>query len=76
MLVHQVPAHRTLEEGVDDLDVGDAGELSALLGEAPHVVVQGLVGLLSAPFEVQEFPGRTYVPWKLPTKIWTKSAQL
>ena len=37
-LMHQVPARRTLEESVDDLDMGDAGELGALLGEAPHVV--------------------------------------
>ena len=37
-LVHQVPARRALEERVDDLDVGDAGELGALLGEAPHIV--------------------------------------
>ena len=58
-LVHQVPARRALEEGVDDLDVGDAGKLGALLGEAPHVVAQGLIGLLPTPFEVQEFPGRT-----------------
>ena len=55
-LVHQVPARRTLEEGVDDIDVGDAGELGALLGEAPHVVAQGLIGLLPTPFEV---PGCT-----------------
>ena len=45
-----------LEEGVDDLDVGDAGELGALLGEAPHVVAQGLIGLLSTPFEVPRVP--------------------
>ena len=51
-LVHQVPTHRTLEESVDDLDVGDVGELGALLGEAPHVVAQGLVGLLETPFGV------------------------
>src|SRR6185503_8194640 len=50
-LVHQVPARRALEEGVDDLDVGDAGELGALLGEATHVVAQGLIGLLPTPFE-------------------------
>jgi hypothetical protein len=24
----------------------------------------------------QEFPGRTYVPWKLPTNVRTKSLQL
>ena len=33
-LMHQVPARHTLEESVDDLDMGDAGELGALLGEA------------------------------------------
>src|SRR6185369_9591484 len=33
-LMHQVPARRTLEESVNDLDVGDAGELGALLGQA------------------------------------------
>ena len=54
--MHQVSARRTLEEGVDDLDVGDAGELGALLGEAPPVVAQGLVGLLSTPFEVPGVP--------------------
>ena len=55
-LVHQVPTRRALEEGVDDLDVGDAGELGALLGEAPHVVAQGLIGLLPTPFEVPGVP--------------------
>jgi len=54
--VHQVPARRALEESVDDLDVRDAGELDALLGEAPHVVAQGLIGLLTAPFEVPGVP--------------------
>jgi hypothetical protein len=24
----------------------------------------------------QEFPGRTYVPWKFPTKVQTRSSQL
>jgi hypothetical protein len=24
----------------------------------------------------QEFPGRTYVPWKLPMNMWTRSSQL
>ena len=51
-LVHQIPARRALEEGIDDLDVGDTGELSALLGEASHVVTQGLVGLLPTPLEI------------------------
>ena len=55
-LMHQIPARRTLEESVNDLDVGDAGELGALLGEAPHVVTQGLTGLLTTPFEVPGVP--------------------
>ena len=55
-LVHQVPARRAFKEGIDDLDVGDAGELGALLGEAPHVVTQGLIGLLPTPFEVPGVP--------------------
>jgi len=55
-LVHQVPARRAFEEGIDDLDVGDAGELGALLGEASHVVAQGLIGLLPTPFEVPGVP--------------------
>ena len=50
--MHQVPARRTLEESVNDLDVGDAGELGALLGEASHIVTQGLAELLATPFEV------------------------
>jgi hypothetical protein len=55
-LVHQVPACRALEEGIDDLDMGDAGELGALLAEVPHVVTQGLIGLLPAPFDVPGVP--------------------
>ena len=55
-LMHQVPAGRTLEESVDDLDVGDTRELGALLGEASHVVTQGLAGLLATPLEVPGIP--------------------
>jgi hypothetical protein len=54
--MHQVPARRTLEESVDDLDVGDAGELGALLGGASHVVTQGLARLLATPLEVPGVP--------------------
>ena len=55
-LMHQITARRTLEESVNDLDVGDAGELGALLGEASHVITQGLAGLLATPFEVPGIP--------------------
>ena len=54
--MHQVPAHHAFEEGVDDLDVGDARELGAMLGEASHVVAQGFVGLLSTPSEIPGVP--------------------
>ena len=36
--------------------MGDARELGALLGEASHVVTQGLAGLLATPFEVPRVP--------------------
>ena len=54
--MHQVPARRTLEEGVDDLDVGDAGELGASLGEMLDVVTQGFIGLLLTPSEIPGVP--------------------
>ena len=76
MLVHQVPARRALEEGVDDLDVGDAGELGALLGEALHVVMQGLIGLLATPFEVSGVPRAHVRALEVAHEIWTKLAQL
>ena len=56
-LVHQVPACRSLEEGINDLDVGDVGELGALLGEASDVVAQEFVGLLPAPSKILGVPG-------------------
>ena len=43
-------------KGTDDVGVGDAGELSALLGETTNVVAQGLVGLLMAPLEIPRIP--------------------
>ena len=54
--MHQIPTRRALEEGIDDLDVGDAGELGALLGEAANVVKQGLVRLLTAPSKILRVP--------------------
>ena len=41
----------------NDFRVLDAGELSALLGEASDVVPQGLVELLMAPSEIPRVPG-------------------
>jgi hypothetical protein len=37
-LAHEVPAGRALEEGVDDLGLGDAQELRTALGEAPYEI--------------------------------------
>jgi hypothetical protein len=51
-LAYQVPASRALEEGVYDLELVDAQELSAALGEALDEVPLGLVGLLDAPSQV------------------------
>ena len=56
-LVHQVPARDAFEEGIDNLAVGDARELGALLGEASHVVAQGFIGLLLTPSEIPGVSG-------------------
>jgi len=55
-LVHQIPTCRALKEGIDDLGVGNTGELGALLGEASYVVAQGFVGPLLAPSEIPGVP--------------------
>ena len=55
-LAHQVPARCALKEGIDDLGVGNAEELGALLGEASDVVEQGFVGPLLAPSEIPGVP--------------------
>ena len=39
-------------KGTNDFGVLDAGELSALLGEASDVISQGLIRLLTAPSEI------------------------
>jgi hypothetical protein len=33
-------------------------------------------GFWGHPRRSQEFPGRTYVPWKFPMNVWTRSSQL
>ena len=43
-------------KGTNDFGVLDAGELSALLGEASDVIPQRLVGLLTAPSEIPRVP--------------------
>jgi len=50
-------------KGTNDFEVLDAGELSALLGEASDVIPQGLVRLLTAPSEIPRVP-ETHV-WAL-----------
>jgi hypothetical protein len=59
-LVHEVPAGRTLEEGVHDLGLGDTRELRIALGEAPYEVLERLAGLLGARAQVPGVP-RAYV---------------
>jgi hypothetical protein len=43
---------RAINEGVDDVGVGDVGELVALLGETLDVLPKGLIGPLPTVAEV------------------------
>jgi hypothetical protein len=47
-LAHEVPTGRALEEGMHDLGLSHAWELSAALGEASYEVLERFVGLLGA----------------------------
>ena len=44
------------DEGIDDIDVGDVGELITLLGEALNVLPEGLVGPLPIVAEILGVP--------------------
>ena len=55
---------------------------SVMLGSSVHCLENHLMksrrdssGFCRQLLRSQEFPGRTYVPWKFPTKILTRSAQ-
>jgi hypothetical protein len=72
-LTHQILACCTQMKGTNDVGVGDAGALGALLGEATNVVTQGLVGLLTASLEIPRIP-RTHVhAFEVPMKVLTRS---
>jgi hypothetical protein len=43
---------RAINEGVDDVGVGDVGELVALIGETLDVLPKGLIGPLPTVVEV------------------------
>jgi hypothetical protein len=73
-LVHEVPAGGALEEGMHDLGLGYAREFSTALRKASYEVPERLVGLLGARRRSQEFPGCTYVSWKFPTNVRTRSS--
>jgi hypothetical protein len=45
-------AGRALDEGVDDVGVGDVGELVALVRETLDLLLQGLIGPLLAIVEI------------------------
>jgi hypothetical protein len=49
-------AGRALDEGVDDVCIGDVGELIVLLRETLDVLLEGLVGPLLAVVEVPRVP--------------------
>jgi hypothetical protein len=46
--VHEVPTGRALEEGVHDLGLSHAWELSAALGEAPYKIPERFAKFLGA----------------------------
>jgi hypothetical protein len=50
----------TKEEGHDDVGVGDVGELGALFGEMPDVILEGFTRLLFAALEIPRV-ARTHV---------------
>jgi hypothetical protein len=45
-------AGRVADEGVDDISIGDVGELIVLLGEALNVLLEGLIGPLPTVAEI------------------------
>jgi hypothetical protein len=55
-LAHQVAASGASEECVDDIGVGDVGQLGALLRKSPDVVPQGFSRLLAAASEIPGVP--------------------
>jgi len=73
--VYQLLAGGAGDEGPDDIRVCDVGELGALLRESPDEISERLIRLLPTAPVSQEFLGRTYVAWKFPTNILTRSAQ-
>jgi len=56
-LVYKLFAGGASDECLDDIGVGDVGELGALLGETPDEVSERLVRLLAAAPEVPGVPG-------------------
>jgi hypothetical protein len=61
---------------VHDLGLGHAPELRAALGKRRMKSRSDLPGFWVHTRRSHEFPGRTYVPWKFPTKVRTRSSQL
>ena len=76
-LMNQRLAGSPRQEGSYNIGIGNVRELVALPGEALDVPIEGLISLLMAvPLRSHGFLGRLYVPWKFPTKISFRSAQL
>ena len=46
-----------INEGIDDVDIGDVGELIVLLGETLDVLLEGLIRLLPIVAVVPRVPG-------------------
>jgi hypothetical protein len=75
-LAHKIPSCGAFEEGVHDFGLRHAWELRTALGEGRMKSRSDSPGFWVQERRSQEFPGRTYVPWKFPMNVQTKSSQL
>jgi hypothetical protein len=65
-LSDQLLAGGSREKSHDDIEVGDVGKLSALFGETPDIVIEGLVWLLFTAPEVPRVTGAHVGPLEVP----------
>jgi hypothetical protein len=67
-LSDQLFAGGTKEEGHDDIRVGDVGELGALFGGTPDVILEGFTRLLFAASEILRVARAHVGSFKVPLK--------
>jgi hypothetical protein len=67
-LVDKFPTSGADDKCLDDIRIGDIGELGALLGKAPDKLSQSLIGLLAAVSEVLGIPRAHVCALEVPHK--------